>query len=351
MSRRETTRREGQGDEELALSTDRTWETYLPRALITGVRGQDGRYLSEFLQGKGYKVFGLIHDASLDDPLLARELPRVQLIAGDLRDRASLIRACQEAQPDEVYNLGSQSAVDLSFREPVATMKVTALGPLNVLEAIRRSAVPNVKFYQASSSEMFGAAGTLPYSEATPFHPQSPYAFAKVAGHHATCMYREAYGMFAATGICFNHESPWRGERFVTGKISKAVARIALGQQIKLALGNLDAQRDWGFAEDYVEAMWLILQHSEPDDFVISTGESHSVREFAELAFSRIGISEWQRYVVQDPSLFRPLDPDLCGDSSKAHELLGWKSTVGFEQLINMMVDADLRQLQEGATD
>ncbi len=317
----------------------------MPRALITGVRGQDGRYLSEFLHRKGYEVFGLIHDVSSDDPVLARELPFARLISGDLMDLASLIRACEEARPDEIYNLGSLSAVDLSFREPAATMSVAGLGPLNVLEAmrIRNSIAPNVRFYQASSSEMFGDSGTLPYSETTAFHPQSPYAIGKVMGHHATCMYREAYGMFAATGICFNHESPRRGINFVTRKISMSVARIAAGLQSKLVLGNLDSKRDWGFAGDYVEAMWLILQQYEADDFVISTGESHSVREFVELAFSRIGINDWRRYVTQDQRLFRPLDLDLCGDSSKAHEVLRWKPTVGFEQLVYMMVDADLK--------
>jgi GDPmannose 4,6-dehydratase len=320
----------------------------LPRALITGIRGQDGRYLSEFLLGKGYEVFGLIHDASSDDPSLSHEFPLVRLIPGDLTDISSLITACQQAQPDEVYNLGAQSDVHLSFREPTVTMNVNGCGPGNLLEAIRRSAIPNVRFYQASTSEMFGNAGALPYSEATPFHPQSPYAKAKLRGHRTTRMYREVHGMFAAAGICFNHESPRRGENFVTRKISLAVTRIALGKQAKLALGNLDAQRDWGFAKEYVEAMWLILQQDEPDDFVISTGESHSVREFAELAFSRIDISDWQRYVVQDRSLFRPVDPDLCGDSTKAREILGWKPMVGFEQLVNMMVDADLRLLSAG---
>ena len=316
----------------------------MPRALITGIRGQDGRYLAEFLDGKGYKVFGLVHDVSPDDPRMARDLPFVQLVYGDLTDIASLVRACEEAQPDEIYNLGSQSAVDLSFREPSATAHATGLGPLNALEAIRilHSSVPNIKFYQASSSEMFGCSGALPYSEETAFHPQSPYAIAKVFAHHTTRMYREAYGMFAVTGICFNHESPRRGQNFVTRKVSLTVARIALGLQSKLVLGNLDSRRDWGFAGDDVEAMWLILQHSKPDDFVISTGESHTVREFVELAFARAGISDWQKYVTQDQRFFRPLDPDLCGDSSKARSVLGWKPKVSFEQLVNMMVDADL---------
>jgi GDPmannose 4,6-dehydratase len=319
----------------------------LPRALITGIRGQDGRYLSKFLCGKGYKVFGLVHDVSFEDPRLAHEHPGVRLVPGDLTDVATLIRACEVAQPDEVYNLGAQSRVDLSFREPAASMNATAYGAQNVLDAIRtlHSTVPSVKFYQASSSEMFGDAGPLPYSEATPFHPQSPYAIAKLTAHHTTRMYREAYGMFAATGICFNHESPWRSQEFVSRKISMTVASINAGLQPNLVLGNLDSLRDWGFARDYIEAMWLILQHSEPDDFVISTGEAHSVREFVDLAFSRIGIHDWREKVIQDPNLFRPLDPDLCGDSSKAREVLGWKPTKSFEQLVHMMVDADMRQI------
>lgn len=317
----------------------------MPRALITGIRGQDGRYLAELLHGKGYEVFGLVHDIRTDDSRVARELPFVRLIRGNLTDVASLVRACEEAQPDEIYNLGSQSAVDLSFTEPKATLDVTGLGPLNILEALKisRSVPDNVKFYQASSSEMFGNSGPAPYSELTVFQPQSPYAIAKVMAHHATRMYREAYGIFASTGICFNHESPRRGQNFVTRKISTAVARIALGQASTLALGNLDSRRDWGFAGDYVEAMWLTLQHSDPDDFVIATGESHSVREFVELAFARVGITDWERYVVQDPRFLRPLDVlDLCGDSSKARSVLGWKPGVRFEELVNMMVDADL---------
>jgi GDPmannose 4,6-dehydratase len=323
----------------------------LPRALITGVRGQDGRYLSEFLRDKGYEVFGLIHDADSDDPVFAREFQFVKPIYGDVMDVDSLVRACKEAQPDEIYNLASQSAVDVSFKEPAATLGVTGIGPVNVLAAtrIQRSVSPSVKFYQASSSEMFGGSGALPYSEATPFHPQSPYAIAKVTAHHTTRMYREAYGMFAATGICFNHESPRRGQNFVTRKISMAVARIAAEQQHKLVLGNLDSRRDWGFARDYVEAMWLILQQPEPDDFVISTGESHSVREFVELAFSRVGINDWEQYVIQDERLFRPLDPDLCGDCSKAREVLRWKHTVAFEELVHLMVDADVELVSTAA--
>jgi GDPmannose 4,6-dehydratase len=275
-------------------------------------------------------------------------MPYVSLIRGNLTDVTSLIRACEEAQPDEVYNLGSQSAVDLSFTEPKATMDVTGFGPMNFLEALRIwKRGGEVKFYQASSSEMFGDAGPLPYSEQTQFRPRSPYAIAKVLAHHGARMYREAYGIYASTGICFNHESPRRGHNFVTRKVSTAVARIALGLQPQLALGRLDSRRDWGFAGDYVEAMWLTLQHSEPDDFIVATGESHSVQEFVELAFARVGIEDWQSYVVQDQRFFRPLDVlDLCGDNSKAKTSLGWKPTVRFGELVNLMVDADLEAVR-----
>jgi GDPmannose 4,6-dehydratase len=273
-------------------------------------------------------------------------MPFVHLVRGNLTDISSLIRACDEAQPDEVYNLGSQSAVDMSFTEPKATLDVTGFGPVNLLEALKiwQPDASRVRFFQASSSEMFGDSGPPPYSESTTLYPRSPYAIAKVMAHHATRMYREAYGMFAATNICFNHESPRRGQNFVTRKVSTAVARISMGLQDKLALGNMDSRRDWGFAGDYVEAMWLTLQHPEPDDFVIATGESHSVTEFAELAFARVGIDNWRQYVVQDPRLFRPLDIlDLCGDNSKAQSALGWKPTTRFEELVNLMVDADLQ--------
>jgi GDPmannose 4,6-dehydratase len=317
----------------------------VPRALITGIRGQDGRYLSEFLQQKGYEVFGLVHDVRTDDSRVAREMPSIRLIRGNLTDVPSIVRACEEAQPDELYNLGSQSAVDLSFTEAKATLDVTGLGPMNILEALKIMHLEDsVKFYQASSSEMFGNTGQLPHTEDSMFGPQSPYAIAKVAAHYATRMYREAYGMYASTGICFNHESPRRGPNFVTRKVSMAVARIHLGLQDQVALGNLDSKRDWGFAGDYVEAMWLTLQHSEPDDFIIATGESHSVREFVQLAFARVGIDDWQRYVVQDPRLFRPLDVlDLIGDNSKAQQQLGWKPTVQFTDLVDLMVDADIK--------
>jgi GDPmannose 4,6-dehydratase len=316
----------------------------VPRALVTGIRGQDGRYLSELLLQKGYEVFGLVHDVRTDDSRVSREMPSIKLLRGNLTDVASIVRACEEAQPDELYNLGSQSAVDLSFTEPKATLDVTGFGPMNILEALKVLHLEDsVKFYQASSSEMFGNTGQLPHSESSMFGPQSPYAIAKVTAHYATRMYREAYGMFASTGICFNHESPRRGLNFVTRKVSMAVARIHFGLQQQLALGNLDSKRDWGFAGDYVEAMWLTLQHSEPDDFVIATGESHSVREFVQLAFARVGIDDWQQYVVQDPRLLRPLDVlDLIGDNSKAQRLLGWKPSILFEDLVSLMVDADI---------
>lgn len=323
----------------------------MPRALITGIRGQDGRYLAEFLHGKGYEVFGLVHDARTDDSRVAREMPFVNLIRGNLTDVTSLVRACEEAQPTEVYNLGSQSAVDLSFTEPRATMDVTGLGPMNFLEALRIWK-GSARFYQASSSEMFGDVEPLPYTENTPFRPRSPYAIAKVLAHQATRMYRDAYGIYASTGICFNHESPRRGHNFVTRKVSTAVARISLGLQSKLVLGRLDSRRDWGYAGDYVEAMWLTLQHPEPDDFIVATGESHFVQEFVELAFARVGIEDWQNYVVQDKKFFRPLDVmDLCGDNSKARTTLGWKPTIRFEELVNLMVDSDLKATKAGITD
>jgi len=324
----------------------------VPRALITGIRGQDGRYLAEFLNGKDYEVFGLVHDARTDDSRVARETPFVNLVRGNLTDITSLVRACEEVQPHEIYNLGSQSAVDLSFTEPKATMDVTGLGPMNFLEAIRIwNPRGDTKFYQASSSEMFGEVGSLPYSENTQFSPRSPYAIAKVLAHHATRMYRDAYGIYASTGICFNHESPRRGHNFVTRKVSTAVARISLGLQSKLALGRLNPRRDWGFAGDYVEAMWLTLQHSEPDDFIVATGESHSVQEFVELAFARVGIEDWRNYVVEDQQFFRPLDVmDLCGDNSKARTALGWKPTVRFGELVDLMVDADLEAAKASMT-
>lgn len=323
----------------------------MSRALITGIGGQDGSYLAELLHEKGYEVYGLIHEGHTDSAQVAQRLPFVRKIYGNLIDMSSLTRAYEEARPDEIYNLGSLSAVDLSFSAPFATLQITGIGVLNALEAFRISgcASRQSRFYQASSAEMFGNAGPGPYSELTPLSPQSPYAAAKALGHHLVTIYRQSYGLYAATGICFNHESPRRGTHFVSRKISLAVARISQGLQSKLTLGNLDARRDWGYAGDYVKAMWLSLQQPQGDDFVISTGESHTVREFVELAFGYAGISDWSRYVDQDPQYFRPLDvPELKGDSSKARAILGWKPTVGFRDLVNMMVEADVSYVTRG---
>ncbi len=318
-------------------------------ALITGIGGQDASYLSEFLYSKGYQVCGLIHDGHTDKSHVADRLPFVKIIYGNLIDSSSLLRAYEETEADEIYNLGSLSAVDLSFKAPAATIQVTGIGVLNSLEAIRAiKPGRRPRFYQASSAEMFGEAGTGPYSEVTPFNPQSPYAAAKVLGHNMVNIYRHAYGIYAATGICFNHESPRRGTHFVSRKISMGVARIVNGLQPNLVLGNLASRRDWGFAGDYVQAMWLSLQQETSDDYVISTGESHEVREFVALAFEYVGISDWQKYIIQDPSLMRPLDvADLHGDSTKAKELLGWEPRVSFEELVRMMVDADLALIKE----
>jgi GDPmannose 4,6-dehydratase len=318
-------------------------------ALITGIGGQDASYLSEFLYSKGYRVCGLIHDGHTDKSHVADRLPFVKLVYGNLIDSNSLLRAYKETQADEVYNLGSLSAVDLSFKAPLANIQVTGIGVLNSLEAIRAiEPERRPRFYQASSAEMFGEAGVGPYSEMTPFNPQSPYAAAKVLGHNMVNIYRHAYGVYASSGICFNHESPRRGTHFVSRKISMGVARIANGLQSNLVLGNLASRRDWGFAGDYVQAMWLSLQQEISDDYVISTGESHEVREFVALAFEHAGISKWRKYVIQDPELMRPLDvADLHGDNTKARESLGWEPQVSFEELVKMMVDADLALIKE----
>ncbi len=317
--------------------------------LITGITGQDGSYLAEFLLSKGYEVHGLIRRSSsfntgridhiYKDP---HELdPRIHLTFGDLTDGSSLNRLIRTIRPDEIFNLGAQSHVRVSFEIPEYTSESAGLGVVRLLEAIRESGV-STRFYQASSSEMFGNA-PAPQSEGTPFEPRSPYAVAKVYGYWITRNYREAYGMFAANGILFNHESPRRGETFVTRKISLAVARIKLGLQKKLFIGNLDAQRDWGFAGDYVEAMWLMLQQQHPDDFVVATGETHSVREFLEIAFRHADLV-WEDFVEVDSKYFRPTEVDLLlGDASKAREKLGWSPTVGFKDLVHMMVDEDLR--------
>ncbi|HEV8636205.1 MAG TPA: GDP-mannose 4,6-dehydratase [Chloroflexota bacterium] len=312
------------------------------RALITGITGQDGSYLAEFLLRKGYEVYGLIRRTSIiNDDRIRHIIDDVHLLDGDLLDQLSLIKAIRTARPDEVYNLAAMSFVPTSFVQPVLTGEYTALGVTKVLEAMRLADWP-VKFYQASSSEMFGKVHEIPQRETTPFHPRSPYGVAKVYGHWITVNYRESYNLFACSGILFNHESPRRGLEFVTRKISHAVARIKLGLQKELLLGNLDAKRDWGFAGDYVEAMWLMLQQEQPDDYVVATGETHSVSEFAELAFGHVGLS-WHDFVKVDPALLRPADVDLLiGDPTKAHNKLGWKPRHSFKQLVSMMVDADL---------
>jgi GDPmannose 4,6-dehydratase len=318
----------------------------MPRALITGITGQDGRYLAEFLHSKGYEVFGLVtgqQNPKAED--VGEELPFVNLVGGDLQDFSSLLRAIRMSEPDEVYNLGAVSFVALSFEQPELTANVTGLGVLRLLEAIRvGGGAERIRFYQASSSEMFGSVRETPQRETTPFYPRSPYGAAKAFGHYITVNYREAYGLFACSGILFNHESPRRGLEFVTRKITNGVARIRLGLQDSLQLGNLDAKRDWGYAGDYVEAMWLMLQHDEPDDYVVATGTSHSVREFARLAFEAAGISDWESYVRIDERYLRPADVDLLvGDATKTREVLGWRPTVSLPELVTMMVEHDLR--------
>ncbi|HEV2886874.1 MAG TPA: GDP-mannose 4,6-dehydratase [Jatrophihabitans sp.] len=321
----------------------------MPRALITGITGQDGLYLSELLLAKGYQVFGLIRGQNNPKrALVEQEVPGVQLLTGDLTDLSSLIRAYAQAQPDEVYNLGAISFVAYSWENARLTSDVTGMGVLNMLEATRLYAgddIAKVRFYQASSSEMFGKVQEVPQRESTLLWPRSPYGVAKVFGHYMTINYRESYGMHASSGILFNHESPRRGPEFVTRKISMAVARIALGLDKDLSLGNIDAKRDWGFAGDYVEAMWRMLQQDVADDYVVATGETHSIREFLSIAFRRAGIADWEGYVLQDPRFYRPAEVDLLiGDPAKAHQRLGWQPSVSFEQLVEMMVDSDLAE-------
>jgi GDPmannose 4,6-dehydratase len=315
----------------------------MPRALITGITGQDGLYLGEFLAAKGYDVFGMVRGQSNPKIPLAEEIiPSATLLEGDLRDLSSLIGVIETAQPDEIYNLGAMSFVGLSFKQPELTGDITGMGVLRMLEATRICGC-HARFYQASSSEMFGTATGTPQDETAPFHPCSPYGVAKVFGHYLTQNYRESYGAWACSGILFNHESPRRGTEFLTRKVTRAAARIALGKQKTLAVGNMDVSRDWGFAGDYVEAMWLMLQQDEPGDYVIATGVSHSVRDLLGAAFARAGVGDWRPYVVQDERFFRPADVSrLTGDASRARAKLGWKPAVGFGQLIAMMVDADL---------
>ncbi len=319
----------------------------MPRALITGITGQDGLYLAEFLAAKGYEVFGMVRGQSNPKiPVVEELIPSIQLLEGDLRDLSSLIGVLEVAQPDEVYNLGAISFVGLSFKQPELTGDITGMGVLRMLEALRirgQGSMDGVRFYQASSSEMFGATRESPQRETTQFHPRSPYGAAKVFGHYVTQNYRESYNAWACSGILFNHESPRRGYEFLTRKVTRAVARIALGRQKILAVGNMDVSRDWGFAGDYVHAMWLMLQQDEPDDYVIATGKSHSVRDLQEIAFRHVGIDDWRPYVVQDQRFFRPADVSLLtGDASKAHDELGWYPQVDFQKLIEIMVDADL---------
>lgn len=317
------------------------------RALITGITGQDGGYLAELLLSKGYLVYGLIRGQ--DNPkrsIVEKMFPEVELVEGDLIDMSSLVAALEYIQPDEVYNLAAISFVGISFKQPELTGNINALGPLRLLEAIRMvdSGKKNIRFYQASTSEMFGKVREVPQSELTPFHPRSPYGVAKVYAHYMTINYRESYDIYACSGILFNHESPRRGYEFVTRKITSGVARIKLGLQKNIALGNLDSKRDWGFAGDYVEGMWLMLQQDKPDDYVLATGETHSIKDFLQLAFAEIGEDKWEKYVEQDPRFMRPAEVDLLiGDASKAQKQLKWKPKVTFDQLVKMMVEEDLK--------
>ncbi|MDH4140702.1 MAG: GDP-mannose 4,6-dehydratase [Coriobacteriia bacterium] len=318
------------------------------RALITGLTGQDGSYLAELLVEKDYEVWGLMRRSSSESTERIDDfIDSVRIVGGDLLDQTSLLDAIEESQPDEVYNLAAQSFVHDSWTEPVYTADVDALGVTRLLEAMRR-VKPDARFYQASSSEMFGKVHETPQTEKTPFHPRSPYGVAKIYGYYIAVNYRESYDMHASNGILFNHESPRRGIEFVTRKITDGVARIATGRATELALGNLDSKRDWGFAGDYVEAMWLMLQQDAPDDYVVSTDEAHSVREFCEIAFARVGL-DCEEYVVQDPRFMRPAEVDiLLGDSSKARRVLGWEPKVSFRELVEMMVDADMERYSTG---
>jgi GDPmannose 4,6-dehydratase len=312
------------------------------RALITGITGQDGSYLAEFLLEKGYAVYGMVRRASSDHfARIAHLQGRIQLCEGDLLDQLSIITLLHDVAPHEVYNLAAQSFVPTSWAQPILTGEATALGATRMLEAIR-VVDRSIRFYQASSSEMFGKVRESPQNEATPFYPRSPYGVAKVYGHYITVNYRESYGLYAVSGILFNHESPRRGRQFVTRKVADGAARIKLGLASELRLGNLDAKRDWGFAGDYVEAMWMMLQQPAADDYVIATGESHSVGDLCELAFARVGL-DWKRCVVVDQAYVRPAEvDDLIGDASKARRVLGWAPKVSFRNLVEMMVDADL---------
>jgi GDPmannose 4,6-dehydratase len=317
------------------------------KALITGITGQDGSYLAEFLLDQGYEVLGMVRRSStVTFGRVEHIQDRITLVHGDLLDQTSLIDIMREHQPDEIYNLAAQSFVPVSWKQPVLTGEFTALGVTRVLEAMR-NAVPGARFYQASSSEMFGKVREVPQTEHTPFYPRSPYGVAKVYGHWITVNYRESYDLFTCSGILFNHESPRRGLEFVTRKVTHGAALIKLGLAHDLHLGNLDARRDWGYAGDYVKAMWLMLQQDHPDDYVVGTGETHSVRELCQVAFDRLGL-DWERYVVVDPEFYRPAEVDLLvSDPSKARKVLGWQPQVSFVGLIEGMVDADLAHLKQ----
>jgi GDPmannose 4,6-dehydratase len=319
----------------------------MPRAFITGITGQDGQHLAELLHGKGYEVFGMVkgqNNPRMND--MRDEFPYVQPVPGDLADLPSLIKAVEFAQPDEVYNLGAISFVALSFNQAELTANITGTGVLRMLEAIRLvggSQNNPIRFYQASSSEMFGKVRETPQTELTPFHPRSPYGCAKVFGHDIVVNYRESYDLFACSGILFNHEGPRRGLEFVTRKVTNSVARITLGLQDEIVLGNLDSKRDWGYAGDYVKAMWLMLQQDQPDDYVVATGQTHTIEDLVRLAFAEVGIENWRDYVRQDPKFFRPAEVDLLiGDASKARDKLGWTPDVDFPTLVTMMVQHDL---------
>ena len=320
-----------------------------PTALITGITGQDGSYLAEFLLEKGYRVVGMVRRSSTETFERIRHIRgQIEICQADLHDQQSLVRAIEEIRPREVYNLAAQSFVPTSFHQPVLTAEVTAIGVTRVLEAIRQldAGRREIRFYQASSSEMFGKVRESPQTEATPFYPRSPYGVAKVYGHWITVNYRESYNLFAVSGILFNHESPRRGREFVTRKVCEGAARIKLGLQESLQLGNLEAKRDWGWAPDYVRAMWLMLQSDEPDDFVVATGETHTVRELARIAFAHVDL-DWEEHVKIDEGLVRPAEVDLLvGDASRAREALGWEPTVGFAEMIQRMVDAELERGQ-----
>ena len=319
----------------------------MKKAFITGITGQDGSYLAEFLLEKGYRVYGLTRRTSTQNFARIKHIihnDHLELISGDLIDQHSLTGAVNDVKPDEVYNLAAQSFVQASWKQPVLTGQVTGLGVTRMIEAVRLGA-PNAKFYQASSSEMFGKVRETPQNEETPFYPRSPYGVAKIYGHWITINYRESYDLFAVSGILFNHESPRRGLEFVTRKIANAVARIKLGKQDYVELGNLDSKRDWGFAKDYVEAMWLMLQQDEPEDYVIATGETHSVREFLDLACKEVGIKDWQTVHKHNPAYDRPAEVDyLIGDASKAKKEIGWEPSVSFQELVSLMVQAELKK-------